>query len=95
MGTIKAGFWVLIICIAFVFFFQNYNELQHPVVVSLDAYFRTWTSSPIHLWMLLILSFLLGFIVSSLYSAYDRMVMKRELKVLRAAKPVASEKTKS
>ena len=94
MGTIKAGFWVLVICIAFVFFFQNYNELQHPVVVSLDFYFKTWTSSPIYLWMLLILFFLLGFIVSSLYSAYERIVLKRELKVLRAAKPAAPEAKK-
>ncbi|MCX5866576.1 MAG: lipopolysaccharide assembly protein LapA domain-containing protein [Proteobacteria bacterium] len=91
MGTIKAGFWVLVICIAFIFFFQNYNELQHPVVVSLDFYLKTWTSSPIHLWMLLILFFLLGFIISSLHSAYERLALKRELKVLRAAKPAASE----
>jgi len=95
MGTVKAGFWVLVVCVAFIFFFQNYNELQHPVVVTLNAYFKSWTSTPIHLWMFLILFFLLGFIVSSLYSAYERIVLKRELKVLRAVKPAAPEKAKS
>ena len=92
MGTIKAGFWVLVICIAFIFFFQNYNELQHPVVVTLNVYLKSWTSTPIHLWILLILFFLLGFLVSSLYSAYERIVLRRELKILRAAKPAAEEK---
>lgn len=95
MGTIKAGFWVLVVCCAFIFFFQNYNELQHPLVVTLNVYFKSWTSTPIHVWILLILFFLLGFIVSSIYSAYERIVLKRELKVLRAAKPAAQEKSKS
>ncbi|MCX5859257.1 MAG: lipopolysaccharide assembly protein LapA domain-containing protein [Proteobacteria bacterium] len=92
MGMIKAGFWVLMVCCSFIFFFQNYNELQHPVIITLNVYFKTWTSTPINLWLLLILFFLLGFIVSSLYSAYERIVLKRELKVLRAAKPAAEEK---
>lgn len=92
MGTIKAGFWVLMVCFAFIFFFQNYTELQHPVSVTLNVYFQSWTSTPIHLWILLILFFLLGFLLSSLYSAYERIVLKRELKVLRAAKPAAEEK---
>ena len=92
MGTIKAGFWVLGVCFAFIFFFQNYNELQHPVVVTLNVYLKSWTSTPIHLWILLILFFLLGFLVSSLYSAYERIVLRRELKILRAAKPAAEEK---
>ena len=94
MGTIKAGFWILVVCFVFILFFQNYTELQHPVVLKLNLYFQSWTSAPINLWVLLILFFLLGFFVSSLSSTYERIVLKRELKALRAAPPAAPEEKK-
>lgn len=85
MGTLKAGLWILGICLAFVFFFQNFDELRHPVVIGLNLYFWRGSVTPIPLWTLLILFFLLGFVVSTAYSFYDRMMLKREVKELRSS----------
>lgn len=85
MGTVKAGLWVLGISLAFIFFFQNYEELTHPVSIGINFYFWRGAITPIPLGILLVLFFLFGFAVSSAYSVYDRMMMKRELKEIKSS----------
>ena len=90
MGTLRAGLWVLGISLAFIFIFQNYEELTHPVTIGINFYFWRGSMIPVPLGILLIFFFLFGFTVSTAYSVYDRMLLKRELKMYRSSSGTTS-----
>ena len=82
MKSVKTALVVFGVCLAFIFFFQNFEALRYPVPIGLNL--LLWEGGvTIELWMLIILVFLIGFLAGSGFSLIQRFMMKGELKSLR------------
>lgn len=71
---------VLIFFFGLIFFIQNTQIFTDKLALSFNLFGLKWTSSPIPLYLYILLAFVIGALVSMLYLLLDKIRMKKELK---------------
>jgi len=82
MKHLKFMLWVLVALIIVILIVQNHEAMSTPVVFKADFRFvqlRSWETS---LYLIVILAFLFGVIITGLYGMLERFKLKRQIKTL-------------
>jgi hypothetical protein len=73
----------LLILLAFVFVIENIEVLKHAVQLRLNLYFVDLHSTPLDLWVLMLMSFTLGAVLVFIYFIYDHIRQRQIIRHLR------------
>ena len=80
MRYVKVLVLVLFFFVAMVFFVQNTEILTKTISLKFSVFALQWSSSPIPIYMYILIAFVLGAIASTLYFAWDKLRMNKEIK---------------
>jgi uncharacterized integral membrane protein len=83
MRTAKRLFYALVFLIFLLFIFQNYSTLTSSHSLQLNLGLFLLESVPLPFYLIVILSFVFGFLLASLIAFFERRPLKRERKELR------------
>jgi uncharacterized integral membrane protein len=83
MRFLRIIFSSLLIIFAIVFIIQNLEVLTQKVQLKLDLHYRTFESTQINLWILILFTFFLGIFTASLYGIYELLRQRRTIRQLR------------
>ena len=80
MRYVKVLALVLFFFVAMVFFVQNTEILTKSISLKFSVFAFQWTSSPIPIYLYILIAFALGALLSTIYFALDKLRMGKELK---------------
>ncbi len=80
MRYVKVLALVLFFFVAMVFFVQNTEILTQSISLKFSVFAFQWTSSPIPIYLYILLAFVLGAVLSTIYFAVDKLRMSKEIK---------------
>ena len=94
MRFLKIIFASLLIIFAIVFIIQNLEVLTQKVQLKLDLHYRTFESTQINLWILVLFTFFLGVFTASLYGIYELFKQRQTIRQLRHNLEVLAQELK-
>jgi uncharacterized integral membrane protein len=74
--VIRGLFMTTLFALLMIFVLQNHDVLSQNLSLRLNLYFYEFSTVPAAIGVLLILFFLVGFAVSSMYGIYDRVQLR-------------------
>ncbi|MDZ7759399.1 MAG: LapA family protein [Desulfovermiculus sp.] len=80
MRYVKVLALVLFFFVAMVFFVQNTEILTKSISLKFSVFAFKWTSSPIPIYLYILIAFVLGAVLSTIYFALDKLRMGKEIK---------------
>jgi len=80
MRKVKLILVVIMLILIFIGFMQNYEVLSHPIELKLNLYWIKFVTYPLTIWMVILISFLIGFVMAGLMGWVERARMKREFR---------------
>jgi uncharacterized integral membrane protein len=83
MRFLKLIFASLLLIFAIIFIIQNLEVLTQKVQLKLDLHYRTFESTAIHLWIMILFTFFLGVFTASLYGIYEHIKQRQTIRQLR------------
>jgi uncharacterized integral membrane protein len=84
MRYVKVLVIVLIFFVGLVFFVQNTQTLATKLTFNIDLFGWSWASSPIPIYLFILIAFALGAIISMLYFLMDKIRHGKELRKARS-----------
>jgi uncharacterized integral membrane protein len=78
MKALKAPFITIIGAILLIFVIQNIDTLNQTIDLRLDLYIFDFDSGVIPIYLIIIISYLIGMIVAASYGFYQRIQLKGE-----------------
>lgn len=94
MQFFKLIFSALLTILGIIFIIHNLETLNQQITLKFNAYFHTFQSAPISLWVLLLFVFFLGVLTTSLYGIYEVMKQRHVSRQLRHSLEVLSNELK-
>jgi uncharacterized integral membrane protein len=94
MRFFKLIFCALLTILGIVFIIHNLDTLNQPITLKFNAYFHTFQSAPLTLWVLLLFVFFLGVLTASLYGVYEVIRQRHISRQLRHSLEVLSNELK-
>ena len=73
MRFVKVIFSTVIVLLGIVFIIENLEVLKQSVRLKLELYFATFQTPEVYLWVLVLFSFFLGVITTTLYGVYEQL----------------------
>jgi uncharacterized integral membrane protein len=80
MRYVKILVLVLFFFAAMVFFVQNTQILTESISLKFSVFALQWNSSPIPIYMYILIAFVLGVVISTAYFGLDKLRMNKEIK---------------
>ena len=80
MKYVRITIYALVFVLAVVFIQQNLEYFAQDITIRLNLHYFRFSSMPIPIYVLLLLSFLAGVIIASLYGVMDRIRTKSRLR---------------
>jgi len=80
MRYVKVLVIVLIFFFGLTFFVQNTETLSTKLTFSMDLFGWSWASSPVPVYLFILIAFVLGAIISMLYFFLDKLRQGKELR---------------
>lgn len=94
MRFFKLIFSCLLTILGIIFIIHNLETLNQQITLKFNAYFHTFQSAPITLWVLLLFVFFLGVLIASLYGVYEVIRQRHISRQLRHSLEVLSSELK-
>ena len=92
---LKPLLYLFLVVIVLAFFSENNETLSQSIVLRFDAYFIKWKSIPIHLYLVILVSFLVGGLFTVAYLFGERMRMKGKVKESKRQQEILEEELNS
>lgn len=80
MRYVKVIVLVLFFFVAMVFFVQNTEILTRSIQLNFSVFGLQWSSSPIPIYLYILIAFVLGVFLTTAYFALDKLRMNKEIK---------------
>lgn len=90
MKLIKRIVILLFFILLLITFWQNYDNLQHTFVFKLNLYFVKWYTSKLPEWLIIIIAFAIGYLVSYIPGLTKQFSYKKKIKQLQTDLQVAN-----
>jgi len=82
MKHIKAIISIVLMLLAVVLIVENLAQLSQQLTLKVDLYFWEWKTEPMAFYFVIIIVFLLGILIASLYGMFERFKMKKEIRAI-------------
>jgi putative membrane protein len=82
MKHIKAIISIVLMLLAVVLIVENLMQLSQKLTLKVDLYFWDWKAEPIAFYLVIIIVFLLGILIASLYGIFERFKLKKEIRTI-------------
>ena len=82
MKHIKAIISIVFMLLAVVLIVENLTQLSQKLTLQVDLYFWDWKAEPMAFYFVIIIVFLLGILIASLYGIFERFKLKKEIRIL-------------
>jgi ATP adenylyltransferase len=82
MKHLRALLVILFVLLVIVIAVQNYQQMATKINFKVDLLFFRYESAPMSVYLIAIISFLLGVIFSGLYGVTERFRLKRQIRYL-------------
>ncbi len=83
MRFVKVIFSTVIVLLGIVFIIENLEVLKQAVRLKLELYFATFQTPEVYLWVIVLFSFFLGVITTTLYGVYEHYQQRQTIRQLR------------
>jgi putative membrane protein len=85
MRTFRTVVWIVVVFFLLVFIIQNIRVLDQRVEVQFNLYLIKLSTGPIPIYLLILISFLIGFLGAASHSLFRRIKIRGETKRLKKA----------
>ena len=82
MKHIKAIISIVLMLLAVVLIVENLTQLSQKLTLKIDLYFWDWSTEPMAFYFVIIIVFLLGILMASLYGIFERFKLKKEIRII-------------
>ena len=82
MKHIKAIISIVVMLLAVVLIVENLAQLSQKLTLQVDLYFWEWKTEPMAFYFVIIIVFLLGILIASLYGILERFKLKKEIRII-------------
>ncbi len=82
MKHIKAIISIVLMLLAVVLIVENLAQLSQKLTLQVDLYFWAWKTEPMAFYFVIIIVFLLGILIASLYGILERFKLKKEIRII-------------
>jgi putative membrane protein len=82
MKHIKAIISIVLMLLAVVLIVENLAQLSQQLTLKVDLYFWDWKTEPMAFYFVIIIVFLLGILIASLYGMFERFKLKKEIRAI-------------
>ncbi|MBW1857549.1 MAG: LapA family protein [Deltaproteobacteria bacterium] len=82
MKHIKAIISIVLMLLAVVLIVENLAQLSQKLTLQVDLYFWDWKTEPMAFYFVIIIVFLLGILIASLYGIFERFKLKKEIRII-------------
>lgn len=84
MKLIKQILIIFVLAVCLLLLFENYAALSTPFSFRFSLYFKSlrWATSPLPMWLIIVIAFALGYLVSFLPGFMQRHSYRKRIKVL-------------
>jgi len=82
MKHIKAIISIVLMLLAVVLIVENLTQLSQQLTLKVDLYFWDWKTEPMAFYFVIIIVFLLGILIASLYGIFERFKLKKEIRII-------------
>ena len=82
MKHIKAIISIVLMLLAVVLIVENLTQLSQKLILKIDLYFWDWRTEPMAFYFVIIIVFLLGILMASLYGIFERFKLKKEIRII-------------
>ena len=82
MKHIKAIISILLMLLVVILIAENLGELSKKLILKVDLYFWACETPPMAFYLVIIIVFLLGVLIASLYGIVERFKLKKEIRIL-------------
>ena len=82
MKHIKAIISIVLMLLAVVLIVENLTQLSQKLILKVDLYFWDWSTEPMAFYFVIIIVFLLGILMASLYGIFERFKLKKEIRII-------------
>ena len=82
MKHIKAIISIVLMLLAVVLIVENLTQLSQKLILKIDLYFWDWSTEPMAFYFVIIIVFLLGILMASLYGIFERFKLKKEIRII-------------
>ena len=82
MKHIKAIISIVVMLLAVVLIVENLAQLSQKLTLQVDLYFWDWKTEPMAFYFVIIIVFLLGILIASLYGILERFKLKKEIRII-------------
>jgi len=82
MKHIKAIISIVLMLLAVVLIVENLAQLSQKLTLQADLYFWEWKTEPMSFYLVIIIVFLLGILIASLYGILERFKLKKEIRII-------------
>ncbi len=80
MNYIKAILVAALVALSIIFMIQNIEALSHPLTIRLNLFFYQFESTPYATYLIIMLAFFVGVLVTSLLGMVERFRLRRTIK---------------
>ena len=82
MKHIKAIISIVLMLLAVILIVENLAQLSQQLTLKVDLYFWEWETEPMAFYFVIIIVFLLGILIASLYGMFERFKLKKEIRTI-------------
>ena len=82
MKNIKAIISVVLMLLAVILIVENLEQLSQQLTLKVDFYFWGWKTEPMSFYFVIIIVFLLGILIASLFGMFERFKLKKKIRVI-------------
>ena len=82
MKHIKAIISIVLMLLAVILIVENLAQLSQQLTLRVDLYFWEWKTEPMAFYFVIIIVFLLGILIASLYGMFERFKLKKEIRAI-------------
>jgi putative membrane protein len=82
MKHIKAIISIVLMLLVVVLIVENLTQLSQKLTLKADLYFWDWKTEPMAFYFVIIIVFLLGILIASLYGIFERFKLKKEIRII-------------
>jgi len=82
MKHIKAIISIVLMLLVVVLIVENLTQLSQKLTLKVDLYFWDWKTEPMAFYFVIIIVFLLGILIASLYGIFERFKLKKEIRII-------------
>jgi len=82
MKHIKAIISIVVMLLAVVLIVENLAQLSQKLTLQVDLYFWDWKTEPMAFYFVIIIVFLLGILIASLYGILERFKLKKGIRII-------------